>query len=339
MRLEFHPRLFEEILEVSSLRAAYTAVRKNKGAAGIDGINVEEYGVKLDEELSRLKQEVESWTYKPKAVRRVEIPKPDGKGVRLLGIPCVRDRVIQMSIKLVLEPIIDPTFSDNSYGFRPGRDQKQAVGRAKEIVVSGKEYVVDIDLCKFFDRVNHDRLISRLKKYVEDSRVLRLIGLILRSGVMVDGVVIGTNEGTTQGSPLSPLLSNVVLDELDKELEQRGLVFCRYADDCNVFLRSQLSAERVMRSVSKFIEKRLKLKVNEEKSKVARSEFVKFLGMTIIAGTIAISNVSMARAMDKVGMLTLRNTNKPIEKAMEEINRWYVGWADERQLEIPVNDN
>jgi group II intron reverse transcriptase/maturase len=257
----------------------------------------------------------------------VEIPKPDGKGVRLLGIPIVKDRVFHMAIKMILEPIIDPTFSENSYGFRPGRNQRQAVESAREIVQSGCEFVVDIDLSKFFDRINHDRLINRLKIYVQDTRVLRLIGMILRSGIMSEGVVMIPSEGSVQGSPLSPLLSNVVLDELDKELEKRGLKFCRYADDCNIFTSSPRAAERVMSSVKKFIEKRLKLKVNEEKSKTAKSDQVKFLGLTIVNGFIAISKKSLDRAMEKVRTLIPRGTNLSIEKTMESINRWYIGWG------------
>ncbi|MCW5211122.1 group II intron reverse transcriptase/maturase, partial [Desulfobulbus sp. N3] len=238
-------------------------------------------------------------------VRRVEIPKPGkGAGVRLLGIPCVRDRVVQATIKLLLEPILDLIFSDHSYGFRPGYSQRQAVEAAQRIVKSGKEYVVDIDLSKFFDRVNHDRLIYLLSEHIDDKQILRLIGITLRSGIMKDGLVTPSEEGTPQGSPLSPLLSNVVLDELDKELEQRGLEFCRFADDCNIFVRTPKSAERVMKSISKFIEGKLKLKINKDKSKVGRSRDVKFLGLTIIDGAIVISAQSIKRAMLKVKELT-----------------------------------
>lgn len=323
------PRLFESLCTDHVLERGFKAVKRNGGSPGIDGVTIKEFEVNLEEELRHLKKELQEWTYEPKPVRRVEIPKP-GKnaGVRLLGVPCIRDRVVQASIKLLLEPLFELQFSDSSYGFRPGRDQKQAVKRAQEIVQSGKEYVVDIDLSKFFDRVNHDRLISRLSHTVVDKRILRLIGMTLRSGVMNNGVVSPTEEGTTQGSPLSPLLSNVVLDELDKELERRGLDFCRFADDCNIFVRSNKAAERVMESITRFIEKRLKLKINVEKSKVALSKHVKFLGMTIIAGTIAISFVSLNRAMEKVKELTPRGTNHKIEATMEEINKWYDGWTN-----------
>lgn len=311
------------------LRAGFKAVKANKGSPGIDGVTVTEFTGRLDEELGQLKQELESWTYKPQPVRRVEIPKA-GKdaGVRLLGVPCVRDRVVQTAMKILLEPIFEPLFSDHSFGFRPGRSQKQAVEEAQRIVQSGKEYCVDIDLSKFFDRVHHDRLISRLSLWVLDKRILRLIGLTLRSGVMCDGLVSQTEEGAVQGSPLSPLLSNVVLDELDKELERRGLAFCRFADDANIFVRSQKAAERVMRSVTEFIEKQLKLVVNQAKSKVALSSKVKFLGMTVIAGTLAISSVSLNRAMDKVKELITRGTHRTIEQSIATFNEWYIGWSN-----------
>ena len=300
---------------------------KNKGAPGIDGVTVNAFSENLSEELAKLSKELQSWCYEPSPVKRVEIPKPDG-GIRLLGIPCVRDRVVQATIKLMLEPIFDPTFSESSYGFRPNRNQEQALKRAQQIVQSNKQYVVDIDLSKFFDRINHDRLIARMRLKVNEPKLLRLIGIILRSGVMKDGLVSISSEGSVQGSPLSPLLSNIVLDELDKELERKGLEFCRFADDCNIFVGSQKAGDRVMASTTKFIEKKLKLVVNQEKSKVALSKFVKFLGMTIIAGTLAISSKSMARAMDKVKELTPRGTHLPLELRMEKINKWYVGWSN-----------
>lgn len=320
--------LFEKLCDQRNLLAGFKAVKKNGGSPGIDGVTIEEFGSRLDEELAQLQKDIEGWSYKPEPVKRVEIPKPGkGAGVRLLGIPCVRDRVVHATLKLLLEPILDPTFSDNSYGFRPGYNQQQAVEAAQRIVKSGKEYVVDIDLSKFFDRVNHDRLIYLLSGYITDKRILRLIGMILRSGVMINGAVMSTEEGTVQGSPVSPLLSNVVLDELDKELERRGLEFCRFADDCNIFVRTLKAANRVMSSISKFIEDKLKLKVNWDKSKVGRSRDVKFLGMTIIEGTIAISAQSMKRAMKKVKELTPRGTHLSLVQTMEQINSWYMGWS------------
>ena len=319
--------LFEKLCDEANLYAGFSAVKKNGGSPGIDDITIEEFKNRIEEELAQLKKDLESWSYKPKPVRRVEIPKPGNAGVRLLGVPCVRDRVVHATLKLLLEPILDPTFSDHSYGFRPGYSPQKAVAAAKQIVNSGKEYVIDIDLSKFFDRVNHDRLIYLLSGHVTDKRILRLIGMILRSGVMANGRVLLTKEGTVQGSPLSPLLSNVALDELDKELERRGLEFCRYADDCNIFVRSPKAANRVMESISKFIEGKLKLKINREKSRIGRSKDVKFLGMTVIDGTIAISAQSMKRALQKVKELTPRGTHLSLERTIQRINNWYKGWA------------
>jgi group II intron reverse transcriptase/maturase len=316
----------EEICEYFNLVNAFKLVKKNKGAAGVDKITVEEYEANLSRNVEELRQEILSWTYEPTPVKRVEIPKPNG-GTRLLGIPTVKDRVLHTAIKIVLEPIIDPTFSERSYGFRPGRNQQQAVEKAREIARNGNEQIVDIDLAQFFDRINHDRLIHRLKSYVQDKRVLRLIGMILRSGIMINGVIVSSDEGSVQGSPLSPLLSNVVLDELDKELERRALQHCRFADDCNIFVKTERAAERVMKSVKKFIEKKLKLKVNEGKSKIAKADRVKFLAMTIVNGAIAISKKALDRAMEKVKELTKRRTHESIEQTIRRINQWYQGWA------------
>lgn len=318
--------LFEQLCLRETLRKAFKAVKKNRGAPGIDGITITQFEQNLGANLMELIHELKTWTYTTQPVRRVEIPKPGG-GIRLLGIPCLRDRVVQAALKSILEPLLDPHFSDNSYGFRPGRNQQQAVLAAKEIVTSGKEYVVDIDLAKFFDTINHDKLIHRLGLFIADKRILRLVGNTLRSGIMKDGTVMATSEGSTQGSPLSPLLSNVVLDELDKELERRGLKFCRFADDANIFVGSQKAAGRVMQSVSEFIEKKLKLKVNKDKSKIALSKTVRFLGMTIIGGTLAISVLSINRAMAKVKELTPRGTSLTLEQTIKRINSWYMGWS------------
>jgi RNA-directed DNA polymerase len=327
LKFQFETDLFKAIYNMERLQRAFKAVKRNKGAPGLDGITIEKYEENLEENLKQLQTEVESWTFKPTPVRRVEIPKPGGKGVRLLGIPIVKDRVLHMAIKMVLEPILDPTFSENSFGFRPNRNQQQAVQQAQRIVQSGEEFIVDIDLSKFFDRINHDRLIHRLKERIKDTRVLRLIGMILRGGILVEGIIVPSEEGSVQGSPLSPLLSNVVLDELDKELEKRGLKFCRFADDCNIFARTQRQAERIMTSIKKFIEKKLKLKINEEKSKVGKSEKVKFLGMTIVNGMIAISKAAINKAMEKVKSLIPRGTHIPLHQAIQEVNTWYKGWA------------
>jgi len=318
--------LFDRLCTTTTLSLAFKEVRKNKGAPGIDGATIKAFEANLNEELAQLKTDLENWDYKPNPVRRVEIPKPTG-GVRLLGVPCIRDRVVQTGIKHLLEPMLDGRFSPNSFGFRPNRNQRQAVEQAQRIVASGKPYVVDIDLSKFFDRINHDRLISQLSHYIADKRILRLIGMTLRSGIMKEGVFIPSTEGATQGSPLSPLLSNLVLDNLDKELERRGLEFCRFADDCNIFAGSNKAAERIMQSVCKFIEGKLKLVVNSEKSQVALSDRVKFLGMTIVNATIAISRKAIDHAMTKVKELTPRGTSQNVKDTIGKINTWYVGWS------------
>ena len=235
--------LFELMTHEQTLMKAFEAVKRNKGSAGIDDVTISDFDGIKTEELGQLRAELINWTYKPMPVRRVEIPKPGNKGVRLLGVPCVRDRIVQAAIKLVIEPILDPMFSESSYGFRPNRGQRDAIEAARQHVAAGKEYVVDIDLSKFFDRINQDKIIGLLSKVIEDKRILRLIGLTLRSGVMTDQGFEPTSIGSTQGSPLSPLLSNVILDELDKKLEQRVLSFARYADDCNIFVRTRKAAE------------------------------------------------------------------------------------------------
>lgn len=321
------PRLFEQLCSETYLRVGFKLVKKNGGKHGVDGVSLQDYEARLDEELSRLQQDLANWTYKPSPVRRVEIPKPQG-GVRLLGIPTVRDRVVQTALKLLLEPIFEPGFSPHSYGFRPGRNPHQAVQAGQRIVDSGKPYVVDIDLSKFFDRIPHDRLVARMSREIGDKRILRLVGLMLRSGVMENGEVTPSREGAMQGGPLSPLLSNIVLDELDQELEKRGLEFCRFADDCNIFVKSAKAAERVMASVSQFIENKLKLKVNQEKSQVAEAERVKFLGFTVVNGTVAIAHKALQAAMSKVKELTPRGTDKTLEATLKDVNRWYQGWSN-----------
>jgi group II intron reverse transcriptase/maturase len=320
--------LFEQLCTEKKLIEGWREVKRNRGTSGSDGQTIEDFQTRLHKEINQLKQELLNWKYSPQPVRRVEIPKPDSKTeVRELGVPCVRDRVVQAAIKQLLEPVLDPLFSKSSYGFRPGKNQKQAVEAAQKIIQTGKKFIVDIDLSKFFDRICQDRLIARLSKIIEDKRIIRLVGMILRSGVMKNGVIIPTTVGTTQGSPLSPLLSNLVLDELDKEIEKRGLEHCRFADDCNIFAKSQKAAERVMENISKFIEKKLKLVINVTKSKVAESSLVKFLGMTIVDGTRAIAKKSLSRAMKKVKELTPRGTNETLEIAIKRINEWYMGWS------------
>ena len=271
--------LWEEIFSKPNLFAALERVQRNGGAAGVDGMTVEELPEHLKAHWPSIREKLETGSYQPSPVRRVEIPKPNG-GVRLLGIPTVQDRLIQQAMHQVLSWVYEPTFSEHSYGFRRNRSAHDAVKAAQEYVNAGNKWVVDIDMAKFFDTVNHDRLMARMKQQISDKRILRLVNAYLKAGVMVNGVVIETAEGTPQGGPLSPLLSNIVLDELDRELEKRGHNFVRYADDCNIYVKSKRSAERVLASTQKYIEKRLRLKVNEEKSAVDLATRRKFLGFS-----------------------------------------------------------
>jgi len=326
-------RLFEVIVHQQTLERAFNEVKKNKGSPGIDKISIKDFEQNKAQELAQLRDELNSWRYEPAPVRQVEIPKPGRPGeTRALGIPCVRDRVVQAAIKMVIEPIPDPMFSDNSFGFRPNRNQHQAIENARQYVESGKEFVVDIDLSKFFDRINHDKIIAKLAKVIEDKRVLRLIGMTLRSGVMTKQGFEVTTVGSVQGSPLSPLLSNVILDELDKKLEQRGLSFVRFADDCNIFVKSRKAAERVFENISQFIENKMKLVVNQDKSKVAKSSQVKFLGVTMVKATVAISKIAMRNAKSKIKELTPRGTHLTLEDSLHAFNTWYRGWANYFQV-------
>jgi len=260
-------------------------------------------------------------------VKSVEIPKPDGKGIRLLGIPTVRDRVIQQAIYQVLNPLFDGEFSQSSYGFREGRNAHQALKKSGEYIKGGKDIVVDIDLEKFFDRVNHDRLMHSLSQKIGDKMLLGLIRRYLQSGILTGGLLSQRTEGTPQGSPLSPLLSNIVLDELDKELEKRGHQFCRYADDCNIYVRTRKSGERVMESIGKFIEDRLKLKINRQKSKVVPSGETKFLGYRIVKdGILTISPVNINRLKDKIRKITTRNRGVSLKLIISDLNSMLRGW-------------
>ena len=326
LNLTIERNLFEDICSLPALRRSFEDVRRNKGSSGVDGETIQDFEKSLEENLRQLREELINWRYKPLPVRRVDIPKPDG-GTRKLGVPSVRDRVLQTSIKLVLEVIFDPLFSTSSFGFRSGLGQREALEQAKQIVNTGKEWTVDIDLATFFDEISHDRLISRMGKIIVDKRVLRLIGLTLRSGIMENGITQMPTKGSVQGSPLSPLLSNIVLDELDKELEKRGHKFCRYADDLIAFVTTPRAGDRVMKSLTTFIERKLKLKVNQVKSRVVPSKVVKFLGMTIIAGTLAISQISLNRAMSKVKELIPRNSPHSLCQTIKKINSWYKGWS------------
>src|SRR5258708_28936078 len=267
----------ERICERENLIQAWDRVRSNGGAAGVDGLTIEQTGEHLQALWPTIRDQLLQGTYRPQPVRRVEIPKPDG-GVRLLGIPTVLDRLVQQALAQALTPLFEPRFSTHSYGFRPGRSAHQAVAAAQAYIQDGYDWVVDIDLEKFFDRVNHDMLMARVARVVKDKRVLRLIRRYLESGVMVNGVVLDTEEGTPQGGPLSPLLANILLNDLDQELERRQLAFCRYADDCNIYVRSEAAGNRVMNGVRTILEGALKLRINTEKSAVARPWERKFLG-------------------------------------------------------------
>jgi group II intron reverse transcriptase/maturase len=321
------PTQYEEVSSPAQLLKAWKLVKANRGAPGVDGVTIEEFNANLKGNLKLLSTELQDWNYRPSPVRRVEIPKPGSAEKRKLGIPTVRDRVVQQSLKLSLEPLFEPGFSDSSHGFRPGRGQQTAIAHCKSIMEEGKEWVVDIDLEKFFDRINQDRVIFLLKKQVKDTRILRLIGEIMRSGVLEGEVIKETLEGSPQGSPVSPLLSNIVLDELDKELERRGLSFCRYADDAKIYVGSRKAGQRVMQSISTFIENKLKLKVNQAKSKVGQTADIVFLGFVVTKDFISISKKSYDRAMSKVKELVRRRTHIPLEDQIRTVNQWYRGWA------------
>jgi group II intron reverse transcriptase/maturase len=322
--------VWEAVFARENMLTALKRVESNKGAAGIDGMEVEELSGHLKEHWLEVREALESGKYRPTPVRRVEIPKPDG-GVRQLGIPTVQDRLIQQAIAQVLTPMFEAVFSPHSYGFRPGRSAHQAIQKAQEYIQEGYDWVVDIDLEKFFDRVNHDMLMARVARVVKDKRVLKLIRAYLNSGVMVNGVVMETEEGTPQGGPLSPLLSNIMLNDLDRELEGRGHKFVRYADDCNIYVKTQRAGERVMEGVKQYLEKKLKLRVNPKKSKVERATRVKFLGFSFYKRKgevfIRIADRTKERFMEKMRILTRRTRSGRLENIIGEINRYVVGWT------------
>ena len=324
-------KLMEEVVESKNLKEAYRKVVRNGGAAGVDNMLVSELKPYLKKEWQKIKEELLSDQYKPQPVRRVEIPKPGGKGMRKLGIPTVVDRLIQQAVLQVLDPIFDPGFSESSYGFRKGRSAHQAVLKAQEYVASGKRWVVDLDLEKFFDRVNHDVLMSRVARKVRDKRVLRLIRRYLQAGIMDGGLVEPTREGTPQGGPLSPLLSNILLDELDKELERREHAFCRYADDSNIYVASKRAGERVKESITQFLAKRLKLKVNEEKSSVDRPWKRKLLGYSMTTDKeprLKVSPESEARFRMKLKELFRRGRGWSLKRTIETMESLLTGWMN-----------
>jgi len=325
-------KLMEKICERTNLNRAYKQVRKNKGAPGIDGMTVDEMGKWIKKHKETFMELLLTGTYKPQEVKKVEIPKPDG-GKRQLGIPTVIDRLVQQAIAQVLDSILDKEFSEFSYGFRTGRNAHQALRQARKYVKEDYDIVVDIDIEKFFDRVNHDILMSKLEKRIKDKRLLRIIRRFLESGMMSQGVVISREEGMPQGGNLSPLLSNLMLDELDKELTKRGHKFCRYADDCNIYVRSQKAGERVMVSVRKFLEKRLRLKINENKSKVAKAYECKFLGYNVLNdGRLVIAKESIKRFKEKVARLTKSTRGRSLEVVIKELNSLMQGWVGYYQL-------
>jgi len=320
--------LLERIADYGNLMRAYKQVSRNDGSGGIDGMEREELRQWLGKHINTLRETLLTEKYEVSAVRKVEIQKPDG-GKRILGIPTVKDRLIQQAIHQELSRYYEPVFSESSYGFRPGRSAHQAVEQASKYIQEGKEWVVDIDLENFFDKINHDRLMQRLSKGIGDKKLLRLINAYLKAGMMDDGLTEQRVAGTPQGGPLSPLLSNIVLDELDKELESRGHSFCRYADDCNIYVKSRKAGERVMTSIVDFIEKKLKLKVNKAKSGVRHCSDVKFLGYTLLSeGGIRVADKSIDRLKDRIREITRRNRGVKFEEVIRELNTTIIGWTN-----------
>ena len=318
----------EAIMRYENLRRAYQQVKRNGGSSGVDGMSVSQLRIWLVENMEDFRLSVLEEQYQVDAVRQKDIRKPDG-GIRMLGIPTVKDRLLQQAISQELMIYYDPGFSESSFGFRPGKSAHQAIKQSVVYVRSGKEWVVDIDMEKFFDKINHDRLMQRLSKGIGDKRLLRLINSYLKAGLMADGMTTQRSSGTPQGGPLSPLLSNIVLDELDKELEKRGHAFCRYADDCNIYVNSKKAGERVMASLIHFIERKLKLKVNRKKSGVRHCSEVKFLGYTLLSGGhIRVADTSLTRLKDKVREITKRNRGVPFSQIIEELNEVIIGWTN-----------
>jgi group II intron reverse transcriptase/maturase len=324
--------LLERIVDYENLTRAYKQVKRNGGSSGIDGMELDNLQVWLRSHINTFQEEVLTEQYEVSAILKVEIPKPDG-GKRMLGIPTVKDRLIQQAIHQKLSRYYEPLFSESSYGFRPGRSAHQAVKQASKYIQEGREWVVDLDLEKFFDKINHDRLMQRLSKGIGDKRLLRLIRAYLRAGMMDGGLVEQRTAGTPQGGPLSPLLSNIVLDELDKELERRGHSFCRYADDCNIYVKSEKAGLRVMDSIITFIETKLKLKVNHDKSGVRHCSNTKFLGYTLLPdGGIRVSDQSIDRLKCRIREITRRNRGVSFEKIIAEINLVIIGWTNYYRL-------
>ena len=319
--------LMERVCEAKNLNQAFRRVKANRGSPGVDSMTVQDLGPWLKANKEELVASLLDGSYQPREVRGVEIPKPGG-GVRQLGIPTVVDRLVQQAILQVLDPEWDGTFSESSYGFRRGRSAHDALQAAQGYVAEGRTIVVDLDLEKFFDRVNHDVLMGRVARRVADKRVLRIIRRFLEAGIMKQGVCVFRHEGTPQGGPLSPLLANLLLDELDKELERRGHRFCRYADDLNIYVKSKAAGERVMASVTRFVEKRLRLRVNRQKSAVAHVRERKFLGYRLLAGgRLTIAPESLKRAKGRIREITRRNRGVSLDRTISELNSFLTGWV------------
>jgi RNA-directed DNA polymerase len=324
-------KLLEEVLRRENLIVALQRVKSNKGAPGTDGMTVEELPDYLRTHWPSIRKELLDGTYTPAPVRRVEIPKPNGKGTRPLGIPTVLDRFIEQAILQALTPIFDPSMSENSYGFRPGRGCHDAIKAARAHVEAGYRYVVDMDLEKFFDRVNHDVLMARVARRVKDKRLLRLIGRYLKAGIMIEGVIQSHEEGTPQGGPLSPLLSNILLDDLDKELERRGRRFCRYADDCNIYVKSKTAGEQVMQSITRYLAKNLRLTVNREKSAVGRPWERKFLGYTMtyhLRPKLKVAQTSIKRAKARIREIIRKGRGRSLPQVARELTLFLRGWVN-----------
>ncbi|MDY4067650.1 group II intron reverse transcriptase/maturase [Bullifex sp.] len=333
-RKEPNTELCRRMLSLQNLEKAISAVKRNKGSAGVDGVKVDEIESYMHQNWKHIEEQILARTYKPQPVKRVEIPKDNG-GVRLLGVPCVIDRVIQQAMVQVLTPVFEPTFSDYSYGFRPNRSAEDAVRKAQEYMAEGYKHVVDLDLSKFFDRVNHDYLMTLVDNTLKDKDIRRLIFVYLKSGIMCDGCLITSEEGTPQGGPLSPMLSNIYLTPYDKELERRGHKFVRYADDCNIFTKSKYACNRVKESVIRFLEGKMKLKVNTEKTEARRVEGSSFLGFTFTTrvsteglGYCRPKDKKLRKFEDKIREITSRSRGVAFSAVVQELNAYIRGWIN-----------
>ncbi len=324
------PMVLEAVVCRENMQRAWQRVRSNRGAAGVDGRTIDQTAERLRDDWPRIRGELLAGRYQPQPVRRVDIPKPDG-GMRMLGIPTVTDRLIQQAIAQVLQPHFDPTFSASSFGYRPGRSAKDAVKRVRDHIAAGNRWMVDMDLAKFFDRVNHDVLMARLARRIEDKRLLGLIRRYLQAGLMAGGLVSPRREGTPQGGPLSPLLSNILLDDLDKALERRGHAFVRYADDCSIFVRSKRSGERVLASVGRFLEQRLRLQVNQAKSAVARPWERSFLGYTVTwhhQPRLKVAPHAVLRCRQKIKTMLRAARGRRLDRVCSDLRRVLIGWLN-----------